>query len=62
MHQFKARLGNKTQSILVHKDMQTHEFTEALCYTMDLPDGHIIGFKDMKGKIWQKICDHQSRP
>ena len=51
MHKFKAKHGNKTQNILVHKNMQLSEFTEALCYTMELPDGHIVGFRDRQGNL-----------
>ena len=55
MHKFRAKHGNRVQTMLVHKDMQLNEFTEALCYTMELPDGHIVGFRDHNGKYFGDV-------
>ena len=32
--------------------MSPKEFTDALCFSMGLPDGQIVGFKDATGKYY----------
>ena len=51
MHAFQAKHGNKLQSILMRKEMQVQEFIIALHYTLDLPEGQLVGFKDSSGKL-----------
>ena len=53
MYTFKAKHGSKVQNILLYKDMQLQEFIlslQALQYTLDFPEGSILGFKDSQGK------------
>ncbi|CDW71526.1 UNKNOWN [Stylonychia lemnae] len=51
MYLFTARYRNQVQSIIVHKDLKVHEFLEALSYSLQLPDGVIVGFQDRSGLI-----------
>jgi hypothetical protein len=55
MFTFTAKHQNRVQSILVQKDMSTQEFLDALSFALNLPDGHIVGFKDITGKFIKNI-------
>jgi hypothetical protein len=46
---FTARYRGHVQSILVHKEMKVPEFLDALSYSLQLPDGQIVGFQDRNG-------------
>jgi len=50
MFKFKILHNRETHMILVRKDMDTREFIDALCFTLDLQDDQIVGFKDSTGK------------
>jgi|Laugresu1bdmlbsd_1035121.scaffolds.fasta_scaffold90689_2 hypothetical protein len=50
MFMFTARYKGHVQSILVHKEMKVQEFLDALSYSLQLPDGQIVGFQDRNGK------------
>jgi nitrate reductase NapAB chaperone NapD len=55
MLMFTARYKGHVSSILVHKEMQVPEFLDALSYSLNLPEGHIVGFQDRNGKLIMKI-------
>jgi hypothetical protein len=44
MFMFTARYRGQVQSILLHKEMKVPEFLDALSYSLQLPDGQIVGF------------------
>eukprot|EP00347_Sterkiella_histriomuscorum_P013336 403365107 len=48
---FSAKYKGLTQSILIHKDLKVDEFLDALSYSLQLPDGVIVGFQDRTGLI-----------
>lgn len=50
MFMFTARYRGQVQSILLHKEMKVPEFLDALSYSLQLPDGQIVGFQDRNGK------------
>ena len=50
MFMFTSRYRGQVQSILVHKEMKVPEFLDALTYSLQLPDGHIVGFQDRNGR------------
>lgn len=52
MFTFKAKHGNKVQNIVLYRDLPLAEFfssLQALQYTLDFPEGNILGFKDGQG-------------
>jgi hypothetical protein len=58
MYTFKARHQNKIQSILIRKDINSGEFLEALTFALGLPDGLIVGFRDVTGKHLLSLLTH----
>jgi hypothetical protein len=55
MFTFTAKHQSRVQSILVQKDMNTQEFLDALSFALNLPDGQIVGFKDITGKSHNNV-------
>ena len=52
MHTFKAKFGDRTQTILVRRNMQLLEFTNTLQVTLELPaEATIVGFRDSTGQV-----------
>lgn len=52
MHTFKAKFGERSQTMLVRRNMQLLEFTNALQVTLDLPsEASIVGFRDSTGQV-----------
>ena len=52
MYTFRAKHDGKVQKILLSQNMQLQEFInslQALQYTLDFPEGNILGFKDNQG-------------
>ena len=50
MYTFVARYGQRHTEFLIGQNMSRFDFINALKFTLNLPDGTIIGFRDDNGK------------